>query len=213
MAADALDHNPTPAARPDPRPDHPPDAPPRSESPADGLETRDPQQWIDLHGVALYRYARARLDSDEAAEDAVQDCLLAAIERVDAFEGQSSVRTWLIGILKHKVYDTIRARYRDAERRERLLRDLHGGSPSPDTPDSTDETPHHSGPETEELRDSIARGVRALPPVMRDAIRLKDIDGLSTETVCEMLGITATNLWTILHRAKQRLREDLTPGE
>jgi len=65
----------------------------------------DPATWLDQHGNALYAYALMRVRDASIAEDLVQDTLLAAIKSVDRFKGESSERTWLIGILKHKVLD------------------------------------------------------------------------------------------------------------
>ena len=63
------------------------------------------EQWLEEHGTAMYRYALLRLRDPDKAEEAVQETLLAALQAYDKFSGGSSVRTWLIGILKHKIFD------------------------------------------------------------------------------------------------------------
>src|SRR6267143_7154726 len=68
----------------------------------------DPERWVDEHGDVLYRYALARVRKPEVAQDLIQETLLAAMRSHDRFAGQSSVRSWLCGILKHKLCDYYR---------------------------------------------------------------------------------------------------------
>ena len=65
----------------------------------------DPERWVDEHGDVLYRYALARVRKPEVAQDLVQDTLLAAVRTHERFRGGSTVRSWLCGILKHKLCD------------------------------------------------------------------------------------------------------------
>ena len=68
----------------------------------------DPTYWLGEHGDYLYRYARVRVRHDAVAEDLVQETLLAAMGSYQAHAGRSSERTWLVGIMKHKVVDYFR---------------------------------------------------------------------------------------------------------
>src|SRR5215510_12490677 len=68
----------------------------------------DPTIWLERHGDYLYRYAMLRLRDSSAAEDVVQETLLAALKSAARFAGASSERTWLVGILKHKISDWFR---------------------------------------------------------------------------------------------------------
>src|SRR5207247_8176213 len=68
----------------------------------------DPAAWVDEHGDVLYRYALARVRKPDLAQDLVQETFLAAIRGHEKFAGQSSVRSWLCGILKHKLCDYYR---------------------------------------------------------------------------------------------------------
>src|SRR5512137_2848441 len=63
---------------------------------------------FEAHRGYLLRVARLQLRNDELAEDVVQDTLLAALQGASGFSGKSSVKTWLTGILKHKIVDAIR---------------------------------------------------------------------------------------------------------
>src|ERR1043165_6529128 len=70
--------------------------------------TTDPERWVDEHGDVLYRYALTSVRKPEVAQDLVQETLLAAMRSHDKFAGQYSVRSWLCGILKHKLCDYYR---------------------------------------------------------------------------------------------------------
>src|SRR6266704_1899039 len=76
--------------------------------------TADPGRWLGDHGDYLFEYASFRLRDDTAAEDAVQETFLAALKAYEKFEGRGSERTWLVGILKHKIIDHFRNIEREA---------------------------------------------------------------------------------------------------
>ncbi|MCZ6565426.1 MAG: sigma-70 family RNA polymerase sigma factor, partial [Gammaproteobacteria bacterium] len=79
------------------------------------VERTDPSVWLDEHGDALYKYAFMRVRNEATAEDLVQETLLAAIQAIKTYQGQSSERTWLIGILKHKLMDYFRKAAREIQ--------------------------------------------------------------------------------------------------
>jgi RNA polymerase sigma-70 factor (ECF subfamily) len=173
----------------------------------------DPLQCLDEHGDALFRFAMLSLSDVSAAEDAVQETLLAAVAKPDRFRGESSPRTWLIGILKNKVADHIRKSSRNRAIRETDL--------SPDAPDEFDDrglwaiTPARIGrraesaAENQEFWAAFELCRKLLPQQMAFAFCLREIDGLATDEICDILEITPTNLWTLLHRARSRLRHCL----
>ena len=72
-----------------------------------------PEQWVSQHGDYLFRFAMVKLRDEPSAEDAVQETLLAALQANKSFCGDSSERTWLVGILKHKIVDLIRKKVRE----------------------------------------------------------------------------------------------------
>jgi RNA polymerase sigma-70 factor (ECF subfamily) len=178
----------------------------------------DPSRWLAAHGDAMFRFARMRLFNDADAEDAVQETLLAAIRSAAGFRGDSSERTWLVGILRHKVFDLARKRAREQAWRRTMEAEL-APSPGDDKAGRSRQGaasfPHAAWPgptgETEqvELRRALAEAIAALPPAMRQAFCLREIDELPTDRVCELLELSKTNLWTLIHRAKVRLRADL----
>ncbi len=183
----------------------------RDTSPTDPSPT-GPRRWLDEHGDAMYRYAMLRLADPDAAADAVQEALVAAIRARETFRGASQERTWLIGILRHKVLDAIRKRRRNPAA---LPQDDPAETPRfkdgtfREEPAAWSALPS-SPEEAKELRKLLARCLAELPDTMRQALCLREIDGLATPEICKILDITPTNLWTLVHRAKLRLRDDLS---
>ena len=84
------------------------DRPETTTSPSRGPAQMNPECWLDKHGDCLFRYALVRVRKREVAEDLVQETLLAAMRGREKFGGRSSERSWLCGILKHKVSDHFR---------------------------------------------------------------------------------------------------------
>ncbi len=173
--------------------------------------TNSAAQWLDEHGDALYRYALLRLGDHARAEDAVQEALLAALQAKGGFRGESSERTWLTGILRHKVLDALRSRSREA----RWIELARSTAESRD-PRFSDEgwwtEPQHaprSPLDREEARRALSKAIGELPEAMREVFCLRELDGVSTAQVCELLGLTPTNVWTLVHRAKLKLRTAL----
>ena len=173
----------------------------------------DPTRWLEAHGDAMFRFARLRLWSEADAEDAVQEALLAALQAAPNFRADSAERTWLLGICRHKVLDLARRRSREQAWRRHVadatgdeFREQRGRPMFPSDPWPTGEM---SDLERGELRRILARAVATLPHAMRQAFCLREIDGLSTDEICELLDVSKTNLWTLIHRAKVRLREEL----
>jgi RNA polymerase sigma-70 factor (ECF subfamily) len=174
----------------------------------------DPREWVDQHADALYRYALLRLRDVEQAEEAVQECFLAALKAHERFEGRASVRTWLIGILKRKVFDRMRAVSRQREREATEAEELEATESGQYFSEKGlwQETPARWNPATtdsaerREFWGAFQRCLAKLPPKLADAFVLCELDQLDGEEVCHVLELTATNLWTRLHRARLALR-------
>lgn len=177
-----------------------------------------PERWLDEHGDALYRYAFLRLRDRDAAEDLVQETLVAALGARKKFAGQSSERTWLIGILKHKIADHWRRVARtapiealpDADDPDELLERFFDPSnrnhwrvrpPAWSDPDGA--------LEDKQFWRALADCIGALPPAQAQAFSLTEFDGLDGAETCKVLGVAPTNLWVMLHRARLRLRQCL----
>ncbi len=176
-----------------------------------------PETWLDDHGAALYKFALALTRDADRAEEAVQETLLAALQGRSRYNGVASVRTWLIGILKHKVMDMFRheARVVPLETPDAVE---DGGD------DLTDgifddrghwlECPSDWGnPEALLARDQfmiiLQRCLDGLPDRLARLFWLREVMEEETENICKELAITTTNLWTMLHRARLGLRRCL----
>ena len=181
----------------------------------------DPGEWVDEHGDYLYKYALFRMRDASAAEDAVQETFLAAIRAYANYQGRGSERTWLVGILKHKISDHFRRSFREAPIGE--TEDDYGPEHAEffkridqwDNHWNNDYAPTewHSTPEQlveqsdfwKVLNDCLS----PLPARTASAFTLREVDGLSSEEICELLSISVNNLWVILHRARLHLRNCL----
>jgi len=173
----------------------------------------DPSTWLADHGDYLFRVARRQLHSDELAEDAVQEALLAALAGRERYAGDASPRTWLTAILKHKIVDIIRRSMReveiprDAEGEEAVdalfQRDGHWAEPL--RPWGNPESEAERG----ELRRVLDECADRLKPVMAQVFSLREVAGMETDEICKELGITPTNCWVLLHRARLFLRQCL----
>lgn len=173
----------------------------------------DPNKWLDCHGDYLYRYALVRVRESVVAEDLLQETLLAAVRCYQAHAGRSSERTWLVGIMKHKVIDYFRQLARQAQFQFTLA-------------DDEAEWFEESGPwqghwredraptswpiqalESREFWETLERCVSQLPPQMSIAFTLREIDGFTSTEICEILNVTPNNLWVLLHRSRRKLRQ------
>ena len=179
----------------------------------------DPQNWPDLYGDFLYRFALLRTHEASVAEEMVQETFLAALQARNRFAGQSTERSWLIGIMKHKIVDHFRKVFREIPTDE-----LDRLSAEDDTDGTFDWDGHwrldQRAPldwpdnpagilEQKQFWDVLKRCLGELPPRMAQVFTLREVDEASTEEICAMLGITPSNLWVLLHRSRKHLRECL----
>lgn len=161
----------------------------------------------------LVRYARSQLRNDAWAEDAVSETLLAALEKPLAFGGQSQLKTWLVGILKHKVIDQLRRQHREA-----TVLDQDDESDVDDLLfDANDhwreQPPDWGSPEAclgqRQFFEVLETCMDKLPATQGRVFMMREWLELETDEICKELAITSTNLWVLLHRARLRLRECL----
>jgi len=167
---------------------------------------------LERHRPYLLRFALLQLRDRSTAEDAVQDTLLAAIQGAARFAGQSSVRTWLVGILKHKIIDSIRKTSRERPLESGIADD--GGEDLDaffsDDGHFTEPPESWASPERslEERRffEALERCLQALPKSTATAFTMRELMGLETEEICKELGISTSNCWVMLYRARMGLR-------
>jgi len=171
---------------------------------------------IETHRPYLVRYALAQLRDSQLAEEAVQEALLSALESLSTFEGKSSLRTWLTSILRFKVIDLQRRAVSDRMHLE--LTDFAAETGDDGWLDDLfDETGHWreapqawGNPEAafEQRRfwEVLEGCLDKLPAAGGRVFFKREIVGEETETICKEEGITTSNCWVILHRARLSLR-------
>lgn len=184
----------------------------------------DPERWVAEHGDHLYQFALARLRHPARAEDMVQETFLAALKGGGTFAGRSAEKSWLMGILKHKILD----HYRKASR-ESSFTDLEFYQDEESDcfiPDGLfkDGWIHEKGRDLGPMEWSTGPGSsldsaafwqvfqecnRKLPRNIAAVFTLREVDGVKSGEICQTLNITESNLWVMLHRARMALRRCL----
>ncbi len=174
----------------------------------------DPVNWLDEHGDALYAYALMRVREPSQAEDLVQETLLAAFKAVENYRGESTERTWLIGILKHKVLDHFRRMGREETLSEEYEASMEKAPLFNETGQWTIRPRNWEEPERsleqEQFWNTMNNCVENLPVKLRTLYILREFDGIETDTLLDTLNISSkNNLWVMLSRARLQLRHCL----
>lgn len=168
--------------------------------------------WNDLapHRSYLINYGRRRLQDPVLAEDLVHDVFEAVVTGRASFGGRAALRTWLVGILKHKIIDLVRQRSGQHS--------LDAGHAAMDASDGTEENtetqhpalhcqqprPDEVAEQRERLAHALAR-IAALPASLKRVVELRLLQDQSSAQVCAALRITEQNLYVRLHRARRAL--------
>lgn len=172
------------------------------------------QAEIYSHRPYLLRYARLQLASAAQAEDAVQETLLAAIEGAGRFAGRAALRTWLTGILKHKIIDQLRR----SGREQPLAGDDAGETEAVEALFAADghwrDFPRDWGDPAATLENrrfwqAFELCLQRLPARTATVFKMREVMELSTDDICKAMDISATHCWVMLHRARLTLRECL----
>jgi RNA polymerase sigma-70 factor (TIGR02943 family) len=180
-----------------------------------GNRTMGIENQLAEHRTYLLRYARLQLRNDAWAEDAVSETLLAALSKPRSFGNRSQLKTWLVGILKHKVIDVLRQRQREvclqiddgdgAEELDALVFKQDGHF--------MNEPAEWGNPEQElnsrQFFAVLEACAEKLPAAMGRVFLMREWLELPSEEICKELQLTPTNLYVQLHRARLRLRECL----
>lgn len=170
-----------------------------------------PEQWLERYGNHLYRYALSRVSDAETAQDLVQDALAAAIQSYGRFKGQSSIKTWLIAILKRKVVDhyrrlrTQRESESVASTAESIDHQFNSRGNWHVIPDEWAVNPG-SAYEQKEFMDILYHCLAGMPQRLAEIFMLREFEELDTKAICEQLNISESNCWVMLYRARMQLR-------
>ncbi len=172
----------------------------------------DPEKWVYEYGDYLYNYAMSRLFSKDLAEDVLQEAFLYAYQNREKFGGKSTERTWLVAILKRKIADHYR---RKASGKEQsvdfdapFIRDdfMHGHW-------NMERAPQNWNAGEEELSEDqnfikvLRQCISFLPEKWKAVFTMKHVDEASNNEIFETLQVSDSNIWTILHRSRLKLRE------
>jgi RNA polymerase sigma-70 factor (TIGR02943 family) len=173
----------------------------------------NPECWVDDHGDCLYRYALLRVRRPEVAEDLVQETFYAAFRTSSNFQGKSSERTWLCGILKNKICDYFRKLGRETNFTDLEFLNDEMSHKFIDQGWKHDLGPAEWESETEALMDraefwvTLRECLSKLPTRVADVFMLREMEEMEAAQICQALAISQNNLWVMLHRARMALRE------
>ncbi len=172
-----------------------------------------PELWVDRYADYLYTYAFNRVNDPELARDLVQETFFAGLRASPNFRGAASERTWLVAILKRKVVDhyrkinsekgraEVRMQYRNPEGEDGVWLEEQVADPA--------FTGQSDALENEELGWALQECISRLSEKHRHAFTQKTILGKDTSVICNEMGIQASNLWVMVHRARVSLMECL----
>lgn len=188
------------------------------------LRQRDEGAFDELvtrHHSALIRMAMGHVGDRAVAEEVVQDTWMAVIEGLDRFEGRSSLRTWIFGIMIHKAKDRgVREKRHTTFSDFETFDDEQGDAVDPSRfhrsgewagywafpPQPWDDQTPEKLLASQQAVQAMNRAIEALPVTLKDVLILRDVEGVDAKEVCEILQITETNLYVRLHRARERVR-------
>ena len=175
------------------------------------------EHQLVAHRGYLLKFARLQLRNETWAEDAVSETLLAALNKPQAFDNRSQLKSWLVGILKHKVSDVFRHNARMV-----TLETEQAASNSQGELDGLvfktsghfAQAPADWGNPEQNLQSSqffqvLEACTEKMPAAMGRVFLMREWLELSSDEICKELGLSSTNLYVTLHRARLRLRECL----
>jgi RNA polymerase sigma-70 factor (TIGR02943 family) len=173
-----------------------------------------PEEWVDRYGDYLYRFALARTSDPDRAEDLVQETFLAALKSRGNFKQQSSPKTWLTAILKHKIIDYLRKANREQtwdsqEALDRRIDDMFNVDGRWSVQPRRWRTNPGDHIEQKEFMDMLYLCLAELPKRIARIFMMREMEGASTDEICQVMEITSTNCWTMLYRARNGLQRCL----
>ncbi len=166
---------------------------------------------VKRHTNDLFAYTLSKVNQREIAEDLVQETFLSAYKSYENYKGKSNVKTWLFSILKHKIADYFRSKYKSntevsSDIIDKFFDDNHHWKP--------EYRPKQWAEENELLDDpafskTLSECLKALPEKWSSVVQLKYLEETDSKIICSQLEITTSNFWQIIHRAKLQLRNCL----
>jgi RNA polymerase sigma-70 factor, ECF subfamily len=184
--------------------------------PAHDVSGTAPALWVERYGDFLFRCAVARVRSVPAAEDLVQETFLAALKSQRAFRGEAPEKSWLAGILMNKIADYFRRQARERSFTDlEFLAEEHGDRFRADGKSWV----HKLGPkewvvpeeslERKEFWVVLHHCCSKLPALVAQVYLLRELDGKTTQEICDLVGVSPNHSAVMLHRARLALRRCL----
>ena len=169
----------------------------------------DATKWVDSYGDALFAFALSRLRDRNLAEEAVQETFVSALKSVDQYRQTGSEGAWLMGILKRKVIDQFRAQSKQPASLENdsMVEALFDKRGNWSKSAKANGSMRLDAIEREEFKVVLQDCLKKLPPTQASTFWLREVQQDSAEEVCKVLGISTSNLWVLMHRARLALAE------
>lgn len=171
----------------------------------------NPDKWVDNYADALYSYTLPRVNDAALAEDLVQETFLSAWKAKDSFKGEASEKSWLFTICKNKIIDHYRKKARD------IVQPIAGRDPSDACFDDVEHWTQENKPgewgidysqalDNKDFYRILEACKKKLQEIQQSVFVMKYMEDLDSAEICKALGITASNYWVLIHRAKLQLR-------
>ena len=170
----------------------------------------DLENWVEEYTGGLYSWALHKTSDAELANDMVQDTFMAAAEKINSFRGDSSPKTFLFSILNHKIIDHYRKKInKPISMEDQQLSTFFGseGDWVNDKRPSEWNEDESSLLDDEDFQLVLNNCIHDLPEKWNACVTSKYLMDKKTEEICQELGISTTNYWQMMHRAKLQLRE------
>lgn len=176
------------------------------------VEREDIERWFEEHGDGLYRFSLLRVNDSTLAEDLVQETFLAALQSRSSFKGQSPIRGWLLGIMKHKIADHFRkeGRFKEIKNEYETEPEVKGQFGPFCWVKGYGPKKWSNDPQETHLNKRflsvVATCLKKLTPQQREVFVLREIEEYKSKEIENMLGITGNNIRVTLYRARVFLR-------
>ena len=202
---------------------------PREEQMVAALKQGDDSAFawlVEQHHAMLVRLALRYVPDVATAEDVAQETWLHVLRGLARFEFRSSLKTWIVSILKNRARSRATREHRSMPIADAWLATVAVGEPAvdpdrffgsarPELMDRWASAPRGVAPEEQllaaETQAIVSQAIQALPLAQREVITLRDIEGWSAADVCNALGLTETNQRVLLHRARSKVRAAIEP--
>jgi len=177
-------------------------------------QTLNPNKWISKYYQFLYNYARSRVSDDYVVQEIIQETFLSALKSAKSFQNKCTERTWLTSILRYKIIDHYRKNnsFKGSVEKRMISSEEYEAMHFSEIPDNSyTELMNQDVDYQKKIRQSILESIENLPEQQYKVFKMKMIDNIANEEICETLNISVNNLWVLMYRAKKNLAIQLKP--